>query len=90
MQTTHPAFFPHTVRFDRSLYTVIRHFGDLGMESVTNPDVTREDIVADIATGQLDRVVSVIEFNPVEGWCRDCTHEVKDMVRVTQLLQAAE
>lgn len=83
-------FFPTPIRFDRSLYMVVRHFGDLGMESHTNPDDTRESIVADIVTGQIDRVVAVIEVNPVEGWSRNCTAEIKDMVEVTKMLRAAE
>jgi hypothetical protein len=64
--------------WDRSLFVVMRDFGKIGMESVTNPEMTRESLIADIASGQIDRVVLVTELNPVEGWASDITSDVLD------------
>lgn len=63
--------------FPGPLFLVIRDFGKLGFESVTHPEDTREGIVLDIASGQIDRVVAVIESNPSEGWSRDITDDVR-------------
>ncbi|MEQ9277766.1 hypothetical protein [Roseibium album] len=39
-------------------------------------EMTFDKIVSDIADGQLERVVSVFEFNPAEGWSNDVTADV--------------
>jgi hypothetical protein len=36
---------------DQSFFIVMRDFGKLGFESVTDPDMTRESIIHDIASG---------------------------------------
>lgn len=64
--------------WDRSLFTVMRNFGDIGLESISTPEMTRESLIADIASGQIDRVVLVTEHNPFEGWSRDITSDVLD------------
>lgn len=64
---------------DQSLYIVMRDWGKLGLESVTEPDMTRESIAHDIRKGQIYAVVYVIECNPVEGWARDVTAEINEM-----------
>ena len=86
--TTRQQFWPKPINFDKSLFAVIRHFGDIGMESVTDPDATRDSIVSDIASGQIDRVVAVHEYNPVEKWSRDITADIAEAV--TAVRQAAE
>ncbi len=58
---------------DQSLFIVMRDYGRLGMESVSDPDMTREGIVRDIVSGQIERVVYVIEVNAAEKWSRDIT-----------------
>jgi hypothetical protein len=63
---------------DQSFFLVMRDFGKLGFESVTDPNATRESIVRDIASGQIDRVAYVIECNPVEGWSREITSDIKE------------
>lgn len=72
--------FAKHVSFISPLYLVVRDFGKLGFESVTHPEDTREGIILDIASGQLDRVVCVIECNPAEGWSRDITSDIRDEV----------
>lgn len=79
--TQRPQFWPKPINFDRPQFMVVRNFGDLGLESVTHPNEdTRESIIEDIATGQIDRVVAVFELNPVEGWSRDLTAEIAEAV----------
>lgn len=39
-------------------------------------DATRAKAVKDIAEGQYERVVAIIQFNPAEGWCHDITVDV--------------
>lgn len=73
---------------DQSFFIVTRDFGKLGFESVSDPDATRESIISDIATGQIDRVAYVIECNPVEGWSCDCTADIFESV-AARLVEAA-
>lgn len=65
---------------DQSYFIVMRDFGKLGFESVSDPDMTRDSIINDIATGQIDRVAYVIECNPVEGWSHDITDGINEAV----------
>lgn len=65
---------------DASQFVVTRDYGKLGLESVTSPDTTRASIVRDIVSGEIDRVASVVEFNPVEGWSKDITDDIRDAV----------
>lgn len=84
-----PHFAPRQ-RFDRSLFTVIRDYGKLGLESQPlEPTVTAEQIAADIASGQIDRVVAVIEFNPIEGWSSDITVSIAEQVDALMALRTA-
>jgi hypothetical protein len=83
-------FWPKPITFDHSQFVVLRHFGDLGMESICNPEMTRETIAADIAVGEIDRVVAVFEFNAVEGWSRDITADIAEMVEAVRMQRAAE
>lgn len=43
-------------------------------------DMDRATTVRDIATGQFEGVVQVLECNPVEGICRDVTEEIMNAV----------
>lgn len=72
-------FAPHRSP-DQSSFIVMRDFGRLGLESVTSPDDTRDSIIESIAQRQIDRVVSVVEYNVVEGWSKDITADIRDAV----------
>lgn len=65
-------------QFTNPRYEVIRDFGKLGFESVTDPEATKSSIIDDIATGQIDRVVSVTEI--FEDRARDITDDIKEAV----------
>jgi hypothetical protein len=79
MADTHPRFKPF-YPIDASQFVVTRDFGNLGFESVSHPEWTRESIVRDIIELQIDRVASVSEFNPVEGWSKDITDDIREAV----------
>lgn len=71
------------------LYVVFVDYGPLGIEAVVDPEDTRSGIVEDIATGQIDRVVSVIEIE--DGMARDITDDVAAEVdRLVAEREAAE
>ena len=79
--THRPQFWPKPLNFDRSQFSIIQDFGEHGMQSVTTPfEDTFESIVKDIATGQLEKVVAVHEFNVVELWAKDITAIVAEAV----------
>jgi hypothetical protein len=80
-------FAPHRA-FDRFQLCVTRDFGKLGLESVMHPEDTRASLIADIVSGQTDRVVSVIEFNAAEGIATDITADIRDEVEQTILARA--
>jgi hypothetical protein len=61
---------------DQSLFIVMRDWGKLGFESVSEPEMTRESIAEDIAKGQIYNVAYVIECNPIEGWSKVITDEI--------------
>jgi len=39
-------------------------------------DTDRRTTVADIASGEIEDVVQILELNPVEGTCRDVTEDI--------------
>ncbi len=43
-------------------------------------DLDRATTIRDIAQAQYEGVVQVLECNPVEGICRDCTDDIMDAV----------
>jgi hypothetical protein len=69
---------------DRMIYlcSVAHQSGDYLPERDV-ADLDRASTIKDIATGQIDDLVQVIECNPVEGTCRDVTGDIaRDVVNV--------
>lgn len=66
--------------FDHPQYIVTRDFGKLGLESVSDPHETRAELIDTIVSGQIDRVVSIIEVFAVEGSARDITDDIREEV----------
>ena len=83
----HAPFAQHR-SFDVSQFVVTRDYGKNGFESVSHPEWTRESIIRDIIEGQVDRVVSVVEFNSVEGWSNDITDDIRMSVIARQAVAA--
>lgn len=79
------AFAKH-VTFDGPLYLVMRDWGKHGFEGVSYPEQSKRNIIEDIATGQIDRVVSVIEIE--DGRATDVTDEIEDAV-TAKIMRAA-
>lgn len=75
--------------FDRPQYIVTRDFGKLGLESVTHPEDCRDTIVEELISGQIDRVVSIIEVFAVEGTAHDITEDVRSEVEARLIERAA-
>lgn len=64
--------------FDRSFYVIVCR--GISGEPFANErmlaGMTETAVVADIASGQLEEVLSVFEFNPAEGWSRDVSEDI--------------
>lgn len=66
---------------DKLLYIVTcSHKGELYVPERNVCDMTSKETLRDIASGELDDVVSVIVFNPVEHVCDDVTKEFANAV----------
>jgi hypothetical protein len=69
------------VTLDRMLYLVISDHRDGPI--IYEVEVSRMSMATvckDIRDGQYDKVLHVIEFNPVERICRDATHEFRSVI----------
>jgi hypothetical protein len=76
-------FAPHH-SFDASPYYLVwRDHGRLGFEGVAYPEMSRRNIIEDIQSGQLDRVVAVIEI--FEGRSRDITDDIREAVEAQRV-----
>ena len=64
-------------RHDGPLYFVLKDFGRHGTAFIeTDPEAnSREDIIDDLASGELDDVLQVIAVDIESGIARDVTHE---------------
>lgn len=62
---------------DRSFFSVIASLGaDAYSAERDVSEMSFGQIVRDIADGQIEDVLTVIEFNPVEGWANDVTADI--------------
>jgi hypothetical protein len=70
-------FAPHH-SFNAPLYLVMRDYGRHGFEGVAYPETSKRNIIEDIQSGQIDRVVAVLEI--FEGRSRDITDDIREAV----------
>jgi hypothetical protein len=63
---------------DRMIYFVLSDFGRHGLEWVARDpaNMTRRETIIDIQSGELRDVIQVLECNPCEHICTDCTAEI--------------
>lgn len=62
---------------DRMAYVVIcDHSGGAYLPEQNVSELDRKTVVSLIASGEFDNVKQVLECNPIEGICRDCTDDV--------------
>jgi hypothetical protein len=73
--------------FDREFYTVLCRYydGQLHFAELAMKDATEDEVVLAIASGQLEQVVAVFSFNPVENFSRDVTEDVARAVLAQRL-----
>lgn len=72
-----PRFAPHR-SFTGPLYLVMRDHGRHGFEAVTHPETSKRNIIEDIARGQIEKVVAVLEI--YEGRAVDITEDIRTAV----------
>lgn len=74
----------HPRAFDRSFFTILCRAdnGDIYSTERTLCNDDRAAVVRDIASGQIDNVLSVFEFNPAEQWSCDISEDIaRDVLR---------
>jgi hypothetical protein len=76
-------FAPHHSFDAAPYYLVWRDYGRHGFEGVAYPEASKRNIIEDIRSGQLERVVSVIEIH--EGRARDITDDIRDSVEAEKV-----
>ena len=66
---------------DQMVYlVVVAHSGGDYLPEQNVAEMDRKTVVRDIANAQYEGVIQVLECNPVEGICRDCTDDIMDAV----------
>ena len=66
-----------TINLDRMLYIVfVDHRSGIYLPERNLVDLDRKTTVQDIATGQIEDVIAVHEYNPVERTSRDVTDDI--------------
>jgi hypothetical protein len=75
-------FAPHHSFDAAPCYLVFRDYGRHGFEGVAYPETSKRNIIEDIQSGQLERVVSVIEIH--EG-AVDITDSIREAVEAQRV-----
>ena len=66
-----------TINLDRTLYIVfVDHRSGIYLPERNLCDLDRKTTVQDIATGQIEDVIAVHEYNPAERTSRDVTDDI--------------
>jgi hypothetical protein len=66
---------------ERDMYLVV--VGHKNGPYIPETDISRTSIAIvteDLMHGQYEDVLAVIELNPIDHICRDCTHDFKDVI----------
>ncbi|WP_439370908.1 hypothetical protein [Bradyrhizobium sp. DASA03120] len=63
-------------RLDKDFYIVVEDFRDGAAFRETDEGIDHSTLIEDLLTGQYDRVLRVVAFNPVEGWSRDASEDI--------------
>ena len=61
-----------------TVYLVLEDFGSLGRAyRETDPSqADRQTVLSDLLSGQYERPLRIVAFNPTEGWALDVTAEI--------------
>lgn len=81
-----PSIIPND-RLDKDFYIVLEEFRDGAAFRETDEGTDHATLIGDLLSGQYDRVLRVVAFNPAEGWSRDAS---EDIARELERLIAAD
>jgi hypothetical protein len=70
-----PSIIPND-RLDRDFYLVLEAFKSGVAFRETDEGVTYIRLIDELLTGQYDRPLRIVAFNPVEGWSRDASEDI--------------
>lgn len=70
-----PSIVPND-RLDRDFYIVLEEFKSGAAFRETDEGVDYPTLINDLLSGQYDKVLRVVAFNPVEGWSHDASEDV--------------
>lgn len=70
-----PSLIPND-RLDKDFYLVLEDFRSGASFRETDEGVDHGTLINDLLTGQYDRVLRVVAFNPVERWSRDASEDI--------------
>ncbi|WP_439398307.1 hypothetical protein ACRQ5Q_13665 [Bradyrhizobium sp. PMVTL-01] len=70
-----PSIIPND-RLDKDFYIVLEGFRDGAAFRETDEGIDHSTLINDLLTGQYERVLRVIAFNPVEGWSCDASEDI--------------
>jgi|GEM_PF-378596 hypothetical protein len=70
-----PSIVPND-RLDKGFYLVLEDFRAGPAFRETDEGITYVKLIDDLLTGQYDKVIRVVAFNPVEGWSRDASEDI--------------
>lgn len=74
--------------FDREFFSVLcRHKGELYFAELCPATKTLAAVVDDIATGQIEHVLSVFKWNAIEHSAEDISHDVASIILIGCLLE---
>jgi hypothetical protein len=79
---TAPSIVPAD-RLDRDIYLVLEDFGaraGCAWRETDEQDTDRETVLRDLISGQYAYPVRIVVFNAVEGWSRDATEDIADIL----------
>lgn len=72
-----PSIIPND-RLDRDFYLVLEDFRSGAVFRETDEGATYIRLIDDLLTGQYDRPLRIVAFNPVEGWSRDASDDIAE------------
>jgi hypothetical protein len=70
-----PSIVPND-RLDRDSYLVLEDFSNGTAFRETDEGVTYIRLIDDLLTGQYDRPLRIVAFNPAQGWSRDASDAI--------------
>ncbi|WP_458179736.1 hypothetical protein [Bradyrhizobium sp. 14AA] len=75
LRMTSPSIIPND-RLDKDFYIVLEDFRDGAAFRETDEGIDHSTLINNLLTGQYDRVLRVVAFNPAEGWSRDASEDI--------------